>query len=216
MIDFFKTLFGDKNERELKKLWPIVQQINQRCEELSGLSDDEVRSKTEEFRRQIKDAVSDIENRLNDVRNMLRGGTAGTPAVGGNGQVGTESEDLSLGERQSLYEELDSLEAQWLETAEAELDRLVPEAFAVVKETCRRMVGKQWEAGGSTVTWDMIPYDVQLLGGIVLHQGRIAEMRTGEGKTLVAVLPLYLNALAGRGCHLVTVNPYLAQRDSEW
>ncbi|MEX0747018.1 MAG: preprotein translocase subunit SecA, partial [Rhodothermales bacterium] len=216
MIDFFKTLFGDKNERELKKLWPIVQQINQRCEELSGLSDDELRGKTEEFRRQIKDAVSDIENRLNDVRNMLRGGTAGTPAVGGNGQVGTESEDLSLGERQGLYEELDSLEAQWLETAEAELDRLVPEAFAVVKETCRRMVGKQWEAGGSTVTWDMIPYDVQLLGGIVLHQGRIAEMRTGEGKTLVAVLPLYLNALAGRGCHLVTVNPYLAQRDSEW
>ncbi len=96
------------------------------------------------------------------------------------------------------------------------LDQLLPEAFAAVKQACKRNVGRQWIAGGSEVTWDMIPYDVQMIGGIVLHQGRIAEMATGEGKTLVAIFPLYLNALEGRGCHLVTVNDYLAKRDSEW
>ena len=119
-------------------------------------------------------------------------------------------------EREDLYDELDALEDDWLSTVEGVLDDLLPEAFAVMKDTCRRMLGETWTAGGSEVEWDMVPYDVQLLGGIVLHQGRIAEMKTGEGKTLVAVLPIYLNALAGRGVHVVTVNPYLAQRDAEW
>ncbi len=239
MIDFFQSLFGDKNERELKKLWPVVEQINQEFEKLASLSDEELRGKTAEFKQRIREAVKDIESRQAEIRAQLRGAAATAsngqegapstaPGTSGNGQAtdaavvesvdgqDSDEEELSLRERQSLYEELDRLDEQWLEVAEATLDVLVPEAFAVVKETCRRMVGKQWEAGGSTITWDMVPYDVQLLGGIVLHQGRIAEMKTGEGKTLVAVFPLYLNALAGRGCHLVTVNPYLAQRDAEW
>ena len=96
------------------------------------------------------------------------------------------------------------------------MNQLLPEAFAVVKSTCERLVGKSWTVAGNKITWDMVPYDVQLMGGIVLHQGKIAEMATGEGKTLVATLPVYLNALTGRGVHLVTVNDYLAQRDSEW
>jgi len=96
------------------------------------------------------------------------------------------------------------------------LDEILPEAFATVKSACKRMLGDTWDAGGLKVTWDMVPYDVQLIGGIVLHQGRIAEMATGEGKTLVATLPLYLNALEGKGAHLITVNDYLARRDSQW
>ncbi len=248
MIEFFQSLFGDKNERELKQLWPIVEQINERCEDLSNLSDDELRARTDEFRQRIRDAVADNEARQNEIRSQLRGDVRESPLTDlsadlrENGQPQSdgraaedgqtsdgraaeldaagdgadEEEELSLRERQALYEEMDELEDEWLELVEATLDTLVPEAFAVVKETCKRMLGEEWEAGGATVTWDMVPYDVQLLGGIVLHQGRIAEMKTGEGKTLVAVLPLYLNALTGRGCHLVTVNPYLAQRDAEW
>ena len=96
------------------------------------------------------------------------------------------------------------------------MNEILPEAFAVVKSTCERLLGKSWTVAGNKITWDMVPYDVQLMGGIVLHQGKIAEMATGEGKTLVATLPLYLNALTGRGVHLVTVNDYLALRDSEW
>src|SRR5436853_5376600 len=98
----------------------------------------------------------------------------------------------------------------------AALDDLLPEAFAAVKDTCRRLVGHTWDVVGIPITWDMVPYDVQLIGGVMLHEGRIAEMATGEGKTLVATMPLYLNALTGRGAHLVTVNDYLARRDSEW
>ncbi|MBU1936170.1 preprotein translocase subunit SecA, partial [bacterium] len=96
------------------------------------------------------------------------------------------------------------------------LDDLLPEAFALVKNACRRLAGKEFDLRGHKTIWDMVPYDVQLIGGMILHQGKIAEMATGEGKTLVATMPLYLNALTGKGCHLVTVNDYLAQRDSEW
>ena len=96
------------------------------------------------------------------------------------------------------------------------LDEILPEAFAIVKEACRRTMGKSWRIMGQEISWEMIPYDVQILGGIVLHSGKVTEMKTGEGKTLVATMPLYLNALSGRGAHLVTVNDYLAQRDAEW
>ena len=119
-------------------------------------------------------------------------------------------------DRNAAYDELDALQEQLNEEYEAILDELLPEAFAVVKSTCERLVGKSWTVAGNKITWEMIPYDVQLIGGVVLHQGKIAEMATGEGKTLVATLPIYLNALTGRGVHLVTVNDYLAQRDSEW
>lgn len=147
-------IFGSKNERELKKFWPIIDEINQHSESLKELNDEELAHKTDEFK-----------------------------------------ERLSAGET---------------------LDDLLPEAFAVVKDACRRLLGKKWFVTGQEIVWDMVPFDVQLIGGYVLHQGKIAEMATGEGKTLVATLPLYLNALEGKGAHLVTVNDYLAQRDAEW
>ena len=102
------------------------------------------------------------------------------------------------------------------EAEQAKLDELLPEAYAIVKETCRRLMGQSWRVVGQEITWEMIPYDVQLIGAIALHKGKVAEMKTGEGKTLAASMPLYLNALAGRGAHLITVNDYLAQRDAEW
>lgn len=146
--------FGTKNERELKKIWPIVGQINQHFESYKSLPDDEFPKKTEEFK-----------------------------------------ERLDAGET---------------------LDDILPEAFAAVKETCRRLLGKRWIVTEHEIEWDMVPFDVQLIGGYVLNQGKIAEMATGEGKTLVATMPLYLNALEGNGAHLITVNDYLAQRDAEW
>ncbi|HET7497195.1 MAG TPA: DEAD/DEAH box helicase, partial [Candidatus Eisenbacteria bacterium] len=154
MLQLLTRVLGTKHERDVKRMWPTVTQINAEFERLHDLSDDALRAKTQEFRARL-----------------LEGET---------------------------------------------VDDLLPEAFAVVKETCRRLVGTTWDVVGIPITWDMIPFDVQLLGAIVLHEGKIAEMATGEGKTLVATLPIYLNALTGRGVHLVTVNDYLARRDSEW
>lgn len=211
MFDFLKRLFGDRNERELKKLWSLVHKVNEYAEQFKALSDEALRAKTDEFKRRIQEAVADIETRKAEIEAQLRGEGL---SISQNGH--RELEELSPEARERLYEELDDLEEQWLARVERKLDELLPEAFAVVKETCRRMLGKEWVAGGQKIVWDMVPYDVQILGGIVLHQGKIAEMKTGEGKTLVAVMPVYLNALAGRGVHVVTVNPYLAQRDAEW
>jgi preprotein translocase subunit SecA len=154
-------IFGTKYERDLKRLRPLVDEINSIFESLSALSDEELKAKTGELRERLSGAADDEE-------------------------------------REELLEEM------------------LPEAFAMVKEACRRLMGSTWSVVGQKITWEMIPYDVQLIGGIVMHEGRIAEMATGEGKTLVATMPLYLNALVGRGCHLVTVNDYLAKRDSEW
>ena len=204
MLKLVEKFLGNRNERALKKLWPIVDEINAYAEQFKALSDDELRAKTDEFRARIREAVKDIEAEQETLRKQLQ-------------QVSSsDGEVLSLEERQDIHKRLDDLEQEWLDTVEEVLDEILPEAFAVVKETCRRMLGKEWEAGGQKIVWDMVPFDVQLLGGIVLHKGRIAEMKTGEGKTLVAVAPAYLNALAGRGVHIVTVNPYLAQRDAEW
>ena len=222
MLKWLKNLFGDRNQKELDKLWPLVDEINDHYETLDTLTDDELRGKTDMFRDRIRESVADIEARQEDIEKRLKHAPdAESPVVGGDGAMPEtmdepQAEPLSMGEREALYDELDALEDEWHDRVEGELNAILPEAFAVMKETCRRMVGETWRAGGSVIEWDMIPYDVQLLGGIVLHQGRIAEMKTGEGKTLVATLPLYLNALAGRGCHLVTVNPYLAERDAEW
>ncbi|HPI74343.1 MAG TPA: hypothetical protein PLZ01_13100, partial [bacterium] len=151
---FAKIFGGTSNDREIKRLKPIVQKINQLAESYQNLSDEELKAKTPEFRYRLR--------------------------------MGETTDDI------------------------------LPEAFAVVKETCRRLLGKKWMVRGQEVEWNMVPYDVQLIGGIILHEGKIAEMATGEGKTLVATMPLYLNALAGKGAHLVTVNDYLAQRDCEW
>ena len=215
MLQVFKKLIGgDSNEREMKKLDPLVAEINELAERYQHLSDDELRAKTAEFKAQIREAVAPVEEEQVDVRARLLAAEASPDEVGGDGQVAMER--LSVRERQDLYAQLDDLENDWLDAADDILDEILPEAFAVIKETCRRHLGKTWEAGGTEVEWQMVPYDVQLIGGIVLHRGSVAEMKTGEGKTLVAVAPIYLNALVGRGVHVVTVNPYLAQRDAEW
>jgi preprotein translocase subunit SecA len=156
------ALFGTKHQREAKKLWPAVEEIDRLALEMQSLSDQELQNKTAEFKKAV------AEGRLDG------------------------REDRGM------------------------LDDILPEAYAVVKEACRRHLGRSWKVVGIERPWDMVPFDVQLLGGIVLHQGKIAEMATGEGKTLVAIFPLYLNALTGRGVHLVTVNDYLARRDSQW
>jgi preprotein translocase subunit SecA len=157
-----KKIFGDKSQREAKKLWPLIEQINSLAGEYQSLLESQLTAKTAEFRSVIEK------------------------------------------QRQEGLQDPEILEA------------LLPQAFAVVKEACRRHVGQTWEVCGQPVKWEMVPFDVQVLGGIVLHKGRIAEMATGEGKTLVATMPVYLNALTGRGVHLVTVNNYLARRDSQW
>jgi preprotein translocase subunit SecA len=192
-----KKIFGDKNVRVTKDLWPIVEEINDHFEKLKELSDDQLRAKTTEFRNKISTETEDLKNQLNEIKIQLQ-------------QV------QSSEEKHTLYDEIEQINNELDEKYEQILNDLLPEAFAVVKETCRRLVGKSWDVAGTKITWDMIPYDVQLIGGIVLHQGKIAEMATGEGKTLVATLPIYLNALTGRGVHIVTVNDYLAKRDSEW
>ncbi|MEJ5351999.1 MAG: preprotein translocase subunit SecA [Melioribacteraceae bacterium] len=192
-----KKIFGDKNTHALKELWPIVHQINEEFEKLKDLTDEELKAKTTQFKEYIQNETADLRNRIEELKNQL-------------------TQIQSAEEKHKIYDEIEELEKELDEKYEEILDELLPQAFAVVKETCRRLVGKSWEVAGNKITWDMVPYDVQLLGGIVLHQGKIAEMATGEGKTLVATLPLYLNALTGRGVHLVTVNDYLAKRDSEW
>ena len=164
-----KSVFGSKHERDRRRVQPIVDEINRVYESYQGLTDDQLRAKTTEFRSRLAEALKDI----------------------------SDPKERKKAEREAI-------------------DDLLPEAFAAVKLACGRLVGKTWPVVGIPVTWDMVPYDVQLIGGVMLHEGRIAEMATGEGKTLVATMPLYLNALTGRGAHLVTVNDYLARRDSEW
>ncbi|MBI3125279.1 MAG: preprotein translocase subunit SecA [Ignavibacteriales bacterium] len=192
-----KKLFGDKNVKATKDLWPIVDQINQETEKLQSLSDDELRAKTAEFKQRIAEAIHDIKTPLDELKTKL-------------------ASVQSAEEKHALHDEIEGYEDQLTDRYEEVLTEILPEAFAVVKDTCRRLVGKSWDVAGTKTTWEMVPYDVQLIGGMVLHSGKIAEMATGEGKTLVATLPVYLNALTGRGVHLVTVNDYLAKRDSEW
>ncbi len=196
MINIIKKIFGDKHEKDLKVLWPIVDEINQHYETIKNLSDEELVNKTKEFKEKIKAHTEETRKKIDELKTRLQ-----------------SDEDF---DRQNAYDELDELEEKLNDEYEEILDELLPEAFAVVKSTCQRLVGKSWTVAGNKITWDMVPYDVQLIGGIVLHQGKIAEMGTGEGKTLVATLPMYLNALTERGVHLVTVNDYLAKRDSEW
>jgi preprotein translocase subunit SecA len=196
MLNIVKKIFGDKHEKNLKELWPVVDVINGEYEKVKSLSDDELKAKTGEFKERINEHTSETRKQIDELKTKLQ-----------------SDEDF---DRNAAYDELEKLQEILNEEYEAILDELLPEAFAVVKSTCERLVGKSWTIVGNKITWEMIPYDVQLIGGVVLHQGKITEMATGEGKTLVATLPIYLNALTGRGVHLVTVNDYLAQRDSEW
>ena len=190
-------LFGSRHAREVKRLTPLVDEINQHFEELQHLSDDELRAQTEKFRQILREQTAELEQEIEELRAQKR-----------------QSEDA--GEREVLSAQLGDLQKEQLATTQSVLDGLLPEAYATVKEACRRLLGTEVQVTGQTMKWEMVPYDVQLIGGVALHQGKVAEMATGEGKTLVATMPLYLNALPGRGAHLVTVNSYLAQRDAEW
>ena len=204
MIDkiskFLTAIFGTKSSKDLKKIWPVVDQIKSYEDEIKALSDEELKQKTEEFKQLIKERTAELEEQIIDIREKMD----------------SNDESITLAERREFSEVLEDLEDQWLETLEETLEEILPEAYAVLKDTCRRFVGKKWKVAGTENEWNMIPYDVQLVGAVAMHNSSIAEMKTGEGKTLAAIFPAYLNALAGRGVHIVTVNTYLAQRDAEW
>jgi preprotein translocase subunit SecA len=192
-------VFGSKSEKDIKGIQPIVEKIKSYGPEMEKLSDRELQEKTQEFKKKIQDATEDVKAEIQDIKTRL-----------------DNIEELNPAESRKLGEELDKLEQEELDIIEDVLNDILPEAYAVLKDTCRRFVGKTWKVAGDEITWNMIPYDVQLVGAIVLHQGKIAEMRTGEGKTLVAIFPAYLNSLTGKGVHVITVNNYLAKRDAEW
>src|SRR5258707_2358308 len=194
---WFTKIFGTQFQRELKRVRPIVDAIHRHEERLKALSDGELQGQTSKLRGVIAERTSVL---AADVERLKR-----------------EKHDCPDAEqRAELSQKLAVAEAAYVKALKVALNDVLPEAFATVREVCRRLLVSEVVVTGHGMKWDMVPYDVQLIGGIVLHQGKIAEMATGEGKTLVATLPLYLNALAGRGAHLVTVNNYLARRDSQW
>ena len=192
-----KRIFGSQSDREYKRNLPLVDDINRIAAGYESLSGAELQAKTAEFRARIDKRIATPAARLSEIEGQLRG-------------------NLEMDERDRLNDELDLVEVQVRDLEAGVLDEIMPEAFALVRESCRRLVDQSWDVVGNQETWFMIPYDVQLFGGTVLHQGKIAEMATGEGKTLVATMPLYLNALPGRGAHLITHNNYLAKRDAMW
>ncbi|MCD6116324.1 preprotein translocase subunit SecA [bacterium] len=193
-----ELFLGNKNEKDIKEMFPIVDEINREYSKLHNLSDDDLKSKTDEFRSRISAEVNDVRIKIEELKEKLK------------------NPGDSIDSIDNVRMEIEKLEEKEKEITERALDEIMPEAFAVVKETCSRLVGKSWKVVGREIKWDMVPFDVQLMGAITLHKGKIAEMATGEGKTLVASMPLYLNALVGKGAHLVTVNDYLARRDCEW
>ncbi|MBM4168405.1 MAG: preprotein translocase subunit SecA [Ignavibacteria bacterium] len=197
MLQFLKRIFGSKHERDVRQLEPTVELINQYYAQLSTLSAEELRAKTDEFRERINAQTADLTGEIRSLKQSI-------------------TDDLAYEQREELYAAVQDAEKRLDQKIEEVLASLLPEAYAVVKDACRRLQGEMWDIAGHKVKWEMVPFDVQLMGGMVLHQGKIAEMATGEGKTLVATLPVYLNALTGRGVHLVTVNDYLALRDSQW
>lgn len=232
MIGFLSKIFGgSKSDKDVKRIQPVVANINRFYNEYQSLSNDELRNKTQEFRQRIQDHLVDIDQQIADKK---------TEADVDN------AEDVHR--KEAVYEEVDKLVKKRDEKIEEVLKEILPEAFAVMKDAARRfkenkevvatatdldrhlatykgnvriegdksIFNNTWDAAGINVTWNMLHYDVQLIGGVVLHEGKIAEMATGEGKTLVSTLPAYLNALAGEGVHIVTVNDYLARRDQEW
>uniref|UniRef100_UPI003568C0E3 DEAD/DEAH box helicase n=1 Tax=Mariniphaga sediminis TaxID=1628158 RepID=UPI003568C0E3 len=221
-------ILGNKSERDIKEISPIVEQIKQEYQRLVSLSNDELRNEADKLREIIKERIKPEEDEIRTLKE--------------------QAEEAEIEEGQKIYERIDKLEETINEKIEVVLNEILPTAFAVVKDTARRFFENEivevtareydkdlassrgsisvngdkalwknrWVAGGTEILWEMVHYDVQLIGGIVLHQGKIAEMATGEGKTLAATLPVFLNALAGRGVHVVTVNDYLSKRDAEW
>ena len=231
-MSFFSKLFGgSKSEKDVKKIQPFVAEINKHSDSFQSFTNDQLRNKTTEFRQRIKDHLTAIDNEISSANK--------------------KAEELQFNDllgKDAIYQEVDKLKKDRDKKIEEALEEILPEAFAVVKETAKRfkenteivatatemdrdlsvereyvkidgdksIFSNSWTAAGGLVTWNMVHYDVQLIGGVVLHQGKISEMATGEGKTLVSTLPAYLNALAGEGVHIVTVNDYLARRDQEW
>src|SRR5438067_8568602 len=196
-------VFGTRHERERRRVQPIVDAINEHYERLQSLSEEELKGQTARFREILRERTAELETRVAELKAEKR--TAADPAERERIDTELSGADGRGGAEQALREAIADT-----------LDEILPEAFATVREAARRLVGTNVVVTGNELTWDMVHYDVQLIGGIQLHLGKIAEMATGEGKTLVATLPLYLNALTGRGSHLVTVNNYLARRDSQW
>ncbi len=225
---FLTNLFGNKSQRDLKEITPYINKIADIYPKIESLSNDDLRERTSILKAKIQEYVSKERSEIEKLKQGI--------------------EDLDLEEREQTWNKIDKIDKEILDKMEIVLDEILPEAFAIIKETARRFAQNEtievtatqmdrdlsihhdfvsiegekavyknhWIAGGSEITWDMIHYDVQLIGGVVLHKGNIAEMATGEGKTLVATLPVFLNALTGNGVHMVTVNDYLAKRDSEW
>ena len=226
--NILKKLFGNKSTRDMKEIQPHVEKIKQVFESIDALDNDALRAKTQELRDQVQHSVDDLRAEISREKEKV--------------------ETLPLEDRESVFNHIDKLEKEVLDRLETELDKVMYEAFAIMKSTARRFAQNSevvvtatdfdrtlaathdfvtidddkaiyhnhWVAGGNDMQWNMIHYDVQLFGGVVLHKGKIAEMATGEGKTLVATLPVFLNALTGNGVHVVTVNDYLAKRDYEW
>ena len=224
-----KSFLGDKNQRDLKEVGKIVAKIKKVEPAIKELSDDELRGKSREFKEKIKTATADITTQIEQIKEQIK-----TTA--------------NIDEKEALFSKIETLQKDAYQIEEKVLNEILPEAFAVLKDTGRRWAENgqivvqatdrdrelaatkdfveiqgdkavwknKWNAAGADITWDMVHYDVQFIGGAVLHSGKIAEMATGEGKTLVGTLPIYLNALPGRGVHVVTVNDYLAKRDSAW
>src|SRR5436305_956046 len=196
-------VFGTRHDRERKRIQPIVDEINEHYARLQTVPEEELRAKTAKFRARIAEATGELEAQIAGLRERKRG--AADPEA-------REAIDNEL----SGVDGRGGVEAELRKATANVLDELLPEAFGTVREAARRLVGTKVNVTGQEMDWNMVPYDVQLMGGIQLHSGRIAEMATGEGKTLVATLPLYLNALPGKGAHLITVNSYLARHESEW
>ena len=226
--DFLTKLFGNKSQRDLKEITPYVEKIKAVYPSIKELSNDELRAKVDEIKQRIQDYVADERAKVNELRSGI--------------------DNKELEEREAIWTEVDKIEKQITDKMEVVLEEVLPEVFAIMKDTARRFAentevvvtandfdrdlatrfdfvriegdkaiyANHWMAGGSEITWNMVHYDVQLFGGVVLHKGKIAEMATGEGKTLVATLPVFLNALTRNGVHVVTVNDYLSKRDSEW
>ena len=197
------AVIGNRHDRERKKIQPIVDEINEHYGRLHDVSDDDLRAQTPKFRDILRERTGDLEARVAQLKEEKR--SASDPADRDRIDTLLSGADGRGGAEAALRQEIGDV-----------LDEMLPEAFATVREAARRLCGTTVMVTGRELAWDMVPYDVQLMGGIQLHFGKIAEMATGEGKTLVATLPLYLNALPGKGAHLVTVNSYLARRDSQW
>ena len=228
--NFLKSLFGDKSNRDMKLIQPIVEKVKAAYPEIQKLSNDELRAKTKELQQYVQDSAKEQKQQIAELKAKI--------------------ENTPIDEREDIFNQIDKLEKEVLDLYEQALNEVLPTAFSIMIDTARRFAENEdtivtatdfdrelasnpandfitidgdkaiyhneWTAGGNKLKWNMVHYDVQLFGGIALHQGKIAEMATGEGKTLVATLPVFLNALTGNGVHMVTVNDYLAKRDSEW